>query len=288
VDRVSRKPPEIQLPGGDYGQQLNNHQSQSPERSSGTSTSKAPQQSVSGFVRSTLRSLSPFSKTPRSSPEATITGHGRTSSQSGSATATSGSLAPEGGRTNTAIASNSLIPPGRDPASYSHDNVTAAIAPANLSTQTLDPVSTPTSDPQTLLTVLHANHSPSAVPLSSSSHVWQKTLEIAQKSLAKYKLPSLELGNLQSQSAAENIQALVAELEIAHRESKDRQWRYKDRQGNEVAWVERLGNILKSVDKYTKIVDTAIQHHPNITSLVWAGARAILQVCHGLSGEAVH
>ena len=44
--------------------------------------------------------------------------------------------------------------------------------------------------------------------------------------------------------------------------------------------MERLGNILKSVDKYAKIVDTAIQHHPEITSLVWAGARTILQVCH--------
>jgi hypothetical protein len=121
------------------------------------------------------------------------------------------------------------------------------------------------------------------VPPSISSHLWQKALEIAQESLAKYQLPSLELGSLQSQSAAENMKSLVAELGAAHQEKKDRQWRYKDRDGNEVVWVERLGKILKSVDKYAKIVDTAIQHHPDITSLVWAGARAILQVCHGLS-----
>jgi len=124
----------------------------------------------------------------------------------------------------------------------------------------------------------------STAPLSISSHLWQKTLQISQESIAKYQLPSLELGSLRSQSAAENIQALVAEVEIAHRESKDRQWRYKDRQGNEVVWVERLGNIVKSVDKYAKIVDTAIQHHPDITSLVWAGARTMLQVCHVLLG----
>jgi len=42
--------------------------------------------------------------------------------------------------------------------------------------------------------------------------------------------------------------------------------------------MERLGNILKSVDKYAKVVDTAIQHHPDITSLLWAGARTMLQV----------
>ena len=135
-----------------------------------------------------------------------------------------------------------------------------------------------------------ANHIPdtkNSPPPSASSQLWQKALEIAQGSLAKYQLPSLELGSLQSQSAAENIQSLIVELETAHQENKDKQWRYKGRHGNEVVLVERLGNILKIVDKYAKIVDTAIQHHPDITSLVWAGARTILQVCHGLLGEAV-
>jgi len=174
--------------------------------------------------------------------------------------------------------------------------VITPIAPTNPSSQTPDPVSTPANNLQTLSTASQAGgdancisdtkNGPSTVPPSVSSGIWQKALEIAQESLAKYQLPSLELGRLQSQSGAENIQALVAELETAHQENKDKQWRYKDRQGNEVFWVERLGNILKSVDKYAKIVDTAIQHHPDITSLVWAGARTILQVCHCLSGDA--
>jgi len=72
------------------------------------------------------------------------------------------------------------------------------------------------------------------VPPSISSHLWQKALEIAQESLAKYQLPSVELGSLQSQSASENMKSLVAELGAAHQEKKDRQWRYKDRDGNEV------------------------------------------------------
>lgn len=153
------------------------------------------------------------------------------------------------------------------------------IAPIDPSFQTWDPVSASTSDPHS---VSRANHSPGTVPPTISSDLWQRALGIAQESLTKYKLPSLELGSLQSQSATENIQSLVAELETAHRENKDRHWRYKDRDGNEVAWVERLGKILKGVDKYAKIVDTAIQHHPDITSLVWATARTILQVCRGL------
>jgi len=310
-------------PGGDHGQQTDNQQPQMQERGSGK-----------GSVRSTLRSLSPFTKTPRSDAEAAVTGHARPRSQSD--TIVSGTLAPVGGRIEIAASTSSLILPGQvsvlsgresqhPPATPTHpppdttglggnnsaahehcshlpqgtapgggpglsataiptsnppDIVITATASVNPSSQTPGPVSTPSSEPQMLSTVSQANNT---VPHSIGSHLWQKALEIAQESLTRYKLPSLELGNLQSQSAAENIQSLVAELETAHRKNKDRQWRYKDRQGNEVAWVERLGNILKSVDKYAKIVDTAIQHHPDITSLVWAGARTMLQVCHSLS-----
>ncbi len=41
---------------------------------------------------------------------------------------------------------------------------------------------------------------------------------------------------------------------------------------------ESVTRILKSLDKYTQIVDVAIQHSPEITALVWASARFILQV----------
>jgi len=80
----------------------------------------------------------------------------------------------------------------------------------------------------------------------------------------------------------------VAELRAAQEAYENRQWWYKDRHGNEVSWVECLGQFLKSAEKYTRIVNTAIQHHPDITSLVWAGASAILQVCHGLSVKTVY
>ena len=43
---------------------------------------------------------------------------------------------------------------------------------------------------------------------------------------------------------------------------------------------ERMRRILKSVEDCAKIVDVAIQHHPEISSLVWAGARFILMVGH--------
>jgi len=168
------------------------------------------------------------------------------------------------------------------PASNPADIVINTIAPVNPSPQSPGPVSAPASDPEALSSTPQANNSPSTVPPSIASHLWQKALEIAQGSLAKYQLPSLEPGGSQSESAADNIQSLVAELETAHQQNKDRRWRYKDRDGNEVVWVERLGKVLKSVNKYATIVDIAIQHHPDITSLVWAGARTMLQVCPGL------
>ncbi|KAF8247260.1 hypothetical protein K440DRAFT_629494 [Wilcoxina mikolae CBS 423.85] len=41
---------------------------------------------------------------------------------------------------------------------------------------------------------------------------------------------------------------------------------------------QRIVKILKIMDKYCTIVDVAIQHHPDITALVWAGVRTFLMV----------
>jgi len=334
--RGGRQPPDIQQSGGDDGEHPNNRDSQLQELGSGKDS-----------VRSILRSLAPFTKSPRSDPEATATGHARPPSQPD--TVVCGTLARASGRINTAASPKGLIPAGQDPVLSSGESqhppatptdpppdssygglgsddtlphihcsppppeiasagnpkvsatdiptsdsqgiVTTTITPTNRLSQT--PV-TPASELQALSAISQAvqdanrisdtKNSPSTVNPSIPAHLWQKALEIAQESLIKYKLPLLELGSLQSQSAVENIQSLVAELETAHQGNKDRQWRYKDRDGNEVVLVERLGKILKSVNKYATIVDTAIQHHPDITSLVWAGARTILLVCYGLSG----
>jgi len=97
-----RQPPDIQQPGGDHGEQPNNQRSQLQER--------GPSR---GSVRGTLRSLSPFTKSPRSDPEATTTAHARPPSQSD--TIVSGTLARVSGRINTATSLECLMPPGQDP-----------------------------------------------------------------------------------------------------------------------------------------------------------------------------
>ena len=44
----------------------------------------------------------------------------------------------------------------------------------------------------------------------------------------------------------------------------------------------RVYNILRKVEKFVKIVDIAIQHHPDVVALVWAGVRMLLQVCDSM------
>ena len=107
--------------------------------------------------------------------------------------------------------------------------------------------------------------------------VWERTLKIANQTMIDNNLPPLDLDNLKSQSAEENMQSVIRKLETAHAQDKTAQWRYTWR-GREIIVVERLGKILRGVQNHATIVDTAIQHSPEITALVWGGARAILQV----------
>ena len=114
-------------------------------------------------------------------------------------------------------------------------------------------------------------------PSSQSSMVWAKALEITKKKLSNSSLPPLDITNLTSQSAEENMAAVVQALNIAQEDDKKKRWSYTWR-GKEVIVVERLGKILKSVEKYSKAVDTAIQSNPQVAALVWAGVLAIMRV----------
>ncbi|RPB17923.1 hypothetical protein L211DRAFT_854662 [Terfezia boudieri ATCC MYA-4762] len=111
----------------------------------------------------------------------------------------------------------------------------------------------------------------------SVSQVWAKALELAEKKLKDNNLPPLKHTTLTSQSAEENIDAVVKALNAVQEDDKKKRWSYTWR-GKEIVVVERLGKILKNVGQYTKVVDTAIQSNPQVSALVWAGVRAIMQV----------
>ena len=44
----------------------------------------------------------------------------------------------------------------------------------------------------------------------------------------------------------------------------------------------RVYNILRKIEKFVKFGDIAIQHHPNVVALVWAGVRMLVQVCDSM------
>jgi hypothetical protein len=54
----------------------------------------------------------------------------------------------------------------------------------------------------------------------------------------------------------------------------------EEKKATKIVGVEsqRIERILKIIEKYLTIVDVAIQQSPNITALVWAGARLTIQV----------
>ena len=120
-----------------------------------------------------------------------------------------------------------------------------------------------------------------APPLTKSGPVigadWAEALKIAEKKLGDTNL-LLDFRDLTSQLAEENIGAVIKVLTTLQEDDKEKRWIYSWR-GKKVIVVERLGKILKSVEKYSKIVDTVVQSNPQVSALVWASAWGIMQVC---------
>ncbi|KAF8456481.1 hypothetical protein BDZ91DRAFT_745385, partial [Kalaharituber pfeilii] len=74
------------------------------------------------------------------------------------------------------------------------------------------------------------------------------------------------------------IDDAIKDLQCAQEKTKRDRWTYTNRHGEEVEVAKRIQRILEGAEKYANIVDIAIQHSPEITALVWAGARAILAI----------
>ena len=104
---------------------------------------------------------------------------------------------------------------------------------------------------------------------------WAEAMKIAKEKLGDT-FP-LELMNLTPQPAGDNIRAIIGALNTLQTDEKKKQWSYTWR-GKKVIIAERLGRILKIVEPYSKVVDTAIQVNPQVAALVWAGVWAIMRV----------
>ena len=104
-----------------------------------------------------------------------------------------------------------------------------------------------------------------------------KSLEIAQRKLSNSGLPPLDLTALTSQSLEENINAVVRTLTTLQKDEQKKRWSYTWR-GKQVITVERVQEILRAVEKYTKIMDSTIQTNLQVTSIVWASIIGIISV----------
>ena len=96
-------------------------------------------------------------------------------------------------------------------------------------------------------------------------HIWQRAIDLAQVKLKEKGLPLLEHSDPMRKPVADvsgTIGDIKNPIEQRGKGPGEGRWR----------------KILKTIDSYSTIVDTAIQHNPAITALVWASVRAILQV----------
>jgi hypothetical protein len=98
----------------------------------------------------------------------------------------------------------------------------------------------------------------------SPAEIRERTLE-----LLKQKLNAKELERLQWDEYTGTTAEKSKEMVEGVRRSMDGKQDH----------TKKMYKILQHVDNYSKIIDVAIQHQPQITALVWAGIRMGFQVC---------
>ena len=95
------------------------------------------------------------------------------------------------------------------------------------------------------------------------------------------KLDEEERKELESDMASRfTVFSVLDEAEKARNDRDENKWRYTNKKGEVVILRDRFDKIVEGFHKYAKIVDIAIQHSPEITSLVWASARFLIQVLY--------
>lgn len=77
-----------------------------------------------------------------------------------------------------------------------------------------------------------------------------------------------------------NILSDLHELTIqSKQECIKKRWRLKRKSGETVIFADLFGKIIKWIDLFKQVGDTAIQYDPVHAALPWAGIRFLLQVC---------
>jgi len=164
--------------------------------------------------------------------------------------------------------------PALTPASNDVDRSVSAVPCATSATAI--PVSSPAiaappvpiTPPPAKSTVIPHAISPTTPPIwlkpLTAIEISQRTYEHLKEKLSDKELEGLNWSTYSGTTAEKDIEDVKEKLE-GHRQG-----------------AQKMNNILLYVNKYCAIVDVAIQHQPDITALVWAGARTIIQVQQNL------
>lgn len=74
------------------------------------------------------------------------------------------------------------------------------------------------------------------------------------------------------------VDELIKDVKEKKGQCEEKRWFKATKEGEKVFLMDAL---LGQLNRYAKIGDLAIQHHPNIVALAWSGFRLLLQVGHG-------
>jgi hypothetical protein len=75
------------------------------------------------------------------------------------------------------------------------------------------------------------------------------------------------------------LSSVLQVTEKSRQECIKKRWRYKRKSGETVIFVDLFGKIVKWIDLFKQVGDTAVQYDPVHAALPWAGVRFLLQVC---------
>jgi hypothetical protein len=78
------------------------------------------------------------------------------------------------------------------------------------------------------------------------------------------------------------VQSALEEADKARAERDESKWRYTKKDGEVIVLRDSFDRIIEGFTKYADCISIAIQHQPEVTSLVWAAARFLIQVRNAL------
>lgn len=82
-----------------------------------------------------------------------------------------------------------------------------------------------------------------------------------------------------SVSKKENLPtSILVEAQRAQQDKDHRKWKYKRSNGQVVVFRDRFDGAVRGIATFANIVGIAINHSPEVTALVWASIRFLLQV----------